>query len=75
MTFPLTEKVDVNGDARHGLFASLADVKDAEGYSGDVRWNFEKFVLDRQGNVVARFHPQVAPDAPEVLAAINSALG
>ncbi len=75
VTFPLTEKVDVNGDARHGLFASLADVKDAEGYSGDVRWNFEKFVLDRQGNVVARFHPQVAPDAPEVLAAINSALG
>jgi glutathione peroxidase len=75
VTFPLTEKVDVNGDARHGLFASLADAKDAEGYSGDVRWNFEKFVLDRQGNVVARFHPQVAPDAPEVLAAINSALG
>lgn len=41
----------------------------------DIRWNFEKFVLDREGNVVARFHPQVAPDAPEVLAAINSALG
>ena len=75
VSFPLTEKVEVNGDARHGLFAALTEVADGEGYTGDIRWNFEKFVLDREGNVVARFHPQVAPDAPEVLAAINSALG
>ena len=71
----MTEKVEVNGEARHELFAELAAVADGEGYTGDIRWNFEKFVLDREGNVVARFHPQVAPDAPEVLAAIHSALG
>ena len=75
VSFPLTEKVDVNGDARHELYAALSNVQDGEGYSGDIRWNFEKFVIGRQGNVVARFHPQVAPDAPEVLAAIQSALG
>jgi glutathione peroxidase len=75
VSFPMTEKVEVNGEARHGLFAALAEVADGEGYTGDIRWNFEKFVLDREGNVVARFHPQVAPDAPEVLAAITSALG
>ena len=75
VTFPLTEKIDVNGDARHGLYDALSAVQDGEGYSGDIRWNFEKFVIDRQGNVVARFHPQVSPDAPEVIAAIQSALG
>ena len=75
VSFPLTEKIDVNGDSRHGLYAALSNVQDAEGYSGDIRWNFEKFVIDRQGNVVARFHPQVAPNAPEVIAAIQSALG
>jgi glutathione peroxidase len=75
VSFPMTEKIEVNGEARHGLFAALAEVADGEGYTGDIRWNFEKFVLDREGKVVARFHPQVAPDAPEVLASINSALG
>ena len=48
---------------------------DAEGYTGDIRWNFEKFLISREGKVVARFGPQVAPDAPEVVAAIESALG
>jgi len=74
VSFPISEKVDVNGDARHSLYAELSKVTDAKGYSGDIRWNFEKFVIGRDGNIVARFHPKVAPDAPEVLAAIEAAL-
>ncbi len=73
--FPLSEKVDVNGDARHALYTTLTTSPDAEGYTGDIRWNFEKFLIGRSGEVVARFGPQVEPDAPEVLAAITSALG
>ncbi|NBR00981.1 MAG: glutathione peroxidase [Actinobacteria bacterium] len=74
VTFPLTEKVDVNGDDRHPLYAALTPVADAEGASGDIRWNFEKFLVGRDGNVLARFSPMVAPDAPEVIAAIEAAL-
>jgi len=74
VTFPLTEKVDVNGDARHALYSALAPVADAEGVNGDIRWNFEKFLVGRDGNVLARFHPKTAPDAPEVITAIESAL-
>lgn len=74
VSFPISEKIDVNGDARHPLYAELSKVADAEGYSGDIRWNFEKFVIGRDGNIAARFHPKVAPDAPEVLAAIEAAL-
>lgn len=74
VTFPLTEKIDVNGDQRHALFAELSQAADAEGVDGDIRWNFEKFVIDREGNVVARFHPKTAPDAPEVISAIESVL-
>ena len=74
VTFPLTTKVDVNGDAQHPLYRQLNETSDGEGYQGDIRWNFEKFVVDRSGKVVARFHPKTAPDAPEVVAAIESAL-
>jgi glutathione peroxidase len=74
VTFPLTEKVDVNGEARHPMYAALADVVDGEGYSGDIRWNFEKFVVDRSGSVTARFHPKTAPDDAAVIAAIEAAL-
>ncbi|MEU5178521.1 glutathione peroxidase [Streptomyces longwoodensis] len=75
VTFPLTEKVDVNGEDRHPLYARLVDVADAEGHTGDIRWNFEKFLVGRDGRVVARFSPQTEPDAPEVLAAIEAQLG
>jgi glutathione peroxidase len=74
VTFPLTEKVDVNGDARHPLYEALTPVADAEGVNGDIRWNFEKFLVGRDGKIVARFSPMVLPDAPEVVAAIESAL-
>jgi glutathione peroxidase len=56
------------------MYAALAEVTDGEGYNGDIRWNFEKFVVDRSGNVVARFHPKTAPDDAAVVTAIESAL-
>jgi glutathione peroxidase len=74
ISFPLTEKIDVNGDNRHALYTSLTPVADAEGESGDIRWNFEKFLIGRNGEVIARFHPKTAPDAPEVISAIEGAL-
>jgi glutathione peroxidase len=74
VTFPLSEKVDVNGDARHALYAELTQKADSEAVDGDIRWNFEKFLVGRNGDVLARFSPMVLPDAPEVLSAIESAL-
>ena len=62
VSFPLTEKVDVNGADRHPLYAELVDVADAEGYTGDIRWNFEKFLVSPAGEVVARFDPRTEPE-------------
>ncbi|MEU9994617.1 glutathione peroxidase [Streptomyces sp. NPDC048370] len=73
VTFPLLEKTDVNGDARHPLYAELTRVADAEGESGDVQWNFEKFLIGRDGQVT-RFRPRTEPEAPEVVAAIEALL-
>jgi glutathione peroxidase len=74
VTFPLSAKVDVNGQPQHALFKELNTTADGTGHTGDIRWNFEKYVIDRSGNVVARFAPTVAPDAPEVREAIEKAL-
>lgn len=74
VTFPMTEKAEVNGEGRHALYEGLVDVPDAEGHTGDIRWNFEKFLVAPDGAVVARFGPQVQPDAPEVVSAIEAAL-
>jgi glutathione peroxidase len=75
VTFPLTEKVDVNGPDRHPLYAELARVADATGYTGDIRWNFEKFLISPAGTVVARFEPRTEPEDPAVIAAIEAQLG
>ncbi|HMC40113.1 MAG TPA: glutathione peroxidase [Acidimicrobiales bacterium] len=74
VTFPLTEKVDVNGPDRHPLFDTLTATADAEGEAGDVKWNFEKFLVGPDGEVVARFRPLVTPDAPELVSAIEAVL-
>jgi glutathione peroxidase len=74
VTFPLTEKIEVNGENQHPLYASLTPVADAEGEKGDIRWNFEKFLIGRDGSVIARFHPKIAPDDAVITAAIESAL-
>ena len=75
VTFPMTEKVEVNGDGRHPVYDALVQVADQEGRTGDVQWNFEKFLLDGSGAVVARFDPTVVPDDPRVTAAVESVLG
>ncbi|MFE9097247.1 glutathione peroxidase [Streptomyces sp. NPDC007264] len=74
VTFPMTEKTEVNGEGRHALYERLVDFPDAEGHSGDIRWNFEKFLIGRDGRVVARFSPQTEPEAAEVLAAVEKNL-
>ncbi|POX56951.1 glutathione peroxidase [Streptomyces sp. Ru71] len=75
VTFPMTEKVEVNGAGRHPLYERLVGFADAEGHSGDIRWNFEKFLIGRDGAVVARFSPQTEPEADAVVAAVEKALG
>ncbi len=74
VTFPLTEKVEVNGGGRHPLYARLAKVPDEQGRAGDIAWNFEKFVVGRDGHVVARFSPGVEPEDPKVVAVLEAAL-
>jgi glutathione peroxidase len=74
VTFPLYEKIDVNGDDRHPIYEHLTQVADAEGHSGDIRWNFEKFLVSPDGEVVARFSPVTLPDDPAVVGAIEANL-
>jgi glutathione peroxidase len=74
VTFPLLEKTDVNGANLHPLYAELNQQADAAGEAGDVKWNFEKFLVAPTGEVIARFRPQVTPDSTEVIAAIEGAL-
>jgi len=74
VTFPMTEKVDVNGPDAHPLYRRLTETPDADGQAGDVQWNFEKFLVDGAGTVVARFRPRTEPDAPEIRAAIEAVL-
>ena len=73
VTFPLFEKIDVNGEDRHPIFEELTKSTDAEGYTGDVRWNFEKFLLGADGSV-QRFAPLVTPEDPILVAAIEASL-
>lgn len=74
ITFPLASKIDVNGEGRHPLYAELTKVADADGEAGDVQWNFEKFLISPEGDVVGRFRPKVEPGAPELVAAIEEQL-
>ncbi len=74
VTFPMTAKVEVNGDGRDPIYDELTLTPDSSGESGDVQWNFEKFVLSPTGEVTARFRPRTEPDAPEVRAAIEAVL-
>lgn len=74
ITFPVTEKVDVNGPNRHELFTLLTQTPDADGVAGDVRWNFEKFLVRPDGTVAARFRPLTDPLAPELVEAVERVL-
>jgi glutathione peroxidase len=75
ISFPLTEKVEVNGPGRHPLYATLTATPDDEGAAGDVQWNFEKFLVGADGTVLRRFRPRTEPTSAEVVTAIESALG
>jgi glutathione peroxidase len=74
VTFPITEKADVNGQKQHPLYGELTAKPDATGEAGEIQWNFEKFLISPTGEVVGRFRPPVAPDAPELVGAIESVL-
>ena len=74
VTFPIFEKIDVNGAQQHPIFAELEATADADGEAGDVKWNFEKFLVGPDGSVVKRFRPQVAPDDPALVTAIEEQL-
>jgi glutathione peroxidase len=74
VTFPIFEKIKVRGRGQHPLYTELVKQKDANGKAGAVKWNFEKFLIGRDGEIVGRFRTKVEPDAVEVLAAIESAL-
>ena len=74
VTFPMMEKIDVNGDARNPVYEELTAFADAEGESGDIQWNFEKFLVSGDGSILRRFRPMVDPEAPEVVAAIEANL-
>jgi len=75
VTFPMTEKIDVNGDDRHEVYRTLVEAPNEKGEAGDVQWNFEKFLVSASGDVVARFRPKVEPDDPRLVSAIEAQLG
>jgi glutathione peroxidase len=74
VAFPLFEKVDVNGQHAHPIYQELTQAADAEGEAGDVKWNFEKFLVSPDGKVVARFRPPVSPEDPLLIEAIEANL-
>jgi glutathione peroxidase len=74
VTFPMTEKVEVNGEGRHELYQQLTEVADRDGHTGDIRWNFEKFLLAPGGEIVARFNPMVEPTSDDVVSAVEGVL-
>jgi glutathione peroxidase len=72
VTFPMTEKVEVNGHDRHPIYKALTHVPNEKGEAGDIRWNFEKFLVAHDGAVIARFSPTVVPDDPQLIAALEA---
>jgi glutathione peroxidase len=75
VSFPMFAKLKVRGRDQHPLYAELTKTQDGNGKAGGVKWNFEKFLISRGGEVVGRFRSKVTPDDPAVLSAIESALG
>jgi glutathione peroxidase len=74
VTFPLFEKIEVNGPGRHPIYGELTAVPDAEGNAGDIQWNFEKFLVSPDGTVLGRFRPLTDPEDPALVAAIEDSL-
>ena len=74
VTFPMTEKLDVNGRRQHPLFRRLSPTPDPEGTAGEIQWNFEKFLVDREGQAVARFRPPTKPTDTTIVGTIEGLL-
>ena len=74
VSFPMFEKIEVNGPERHPVYQELTAVPDDSGAAGDIQWNFEKFLVRPDGTVAARFRPRTEPDDPAVIAAIEENL-
>ncbi len=74
VSFPMFAKIDVNGDRPDPLYTELTAVADSEGNAGDIQWNFEKFLVGKDGKVIARFRPLTDPEAPEIVEAIEASL-
>ncbi len=74
VTFPMYEKVEVNGDGRHPIYDILTATPDSDGEAGDITWNFEKFLVAPDGDVVGRFRPRTTPDDPALVSAIEGVL-
>jgi glutathione peroxidase len=74
ITFPLMEKIEVNGPGAHDIYQELTPLADNAGHSGDIQWNFEKFVVAGDGGTISRFSPKTAPDDAAVIAAIEDGL-
>ena len=74
VTFPMFEKIDVNGPDRHPIYTELTATPDADGQAGDIQWNFEKFLVGSDGAILGRFRPMTAPDAEELVTAIEASL-
>jgi glutathione peroxidase len=72
VSFPLFDKIEVNGPHRHPLYVALAGAESP--FPGDIKWNFGKFLIGRDGKILKRFEPRTTPDSPEVTAAIEAAL-
>ena len=72
VTFPLFDKIDVNGAKRHPLYVALAGEKSP--FPGDIKWNFGKFLISRDGKILKRFDPRTTPDSKDVTEAIEAAL-
>jgi glutathione peroxidase len=74
VTFPMFSKIDVNGPERHPLYVELTQKADADGESGDIQWNFEKFLISADGQIVERFRPRTEPESEQVIGAIEAQL-
>jgi glutathione peroxidase len=72
VTFPIFDKLHVKGPERHALYTALSG--EGSPFPGDVKWNFGKFLIGKDGKILKRFEPKVAPDSPEVTQAIEAAL-
>lgn len=75
VTFPMSEKVEVNGDGRHPVYQGLVDTPDENGDVGDVQWNFEKFLIAADGTPIARFSPRVEPEDERIVSAVKAVAG